>query len=79
MKKRKYEFQSDFARGYVALGRAEGKAEGRVEIVRKQLTLRFGALSGDTEDHISQASPEELDGIAARILTAETLEQVLNG
>jgi hypothetical protein len=79
MKTRKYEFQSDFARRYVALGRAEGKAEGRAEIVRRQLTLRFGALSRGAEDHISQASSDELDGIAARILTAETLEQVLNG
>ena len=31
MEARKYEYQSDFAKKYIALGEAEGKAEGEAE------------------------------------------------
>ncbi len=37
----KYEYQSDFARKYVA----QGRAEGRTDLVLKLLTLKFGKLS----------------------------------
>jgi hypothetical protein len=36
---RKYEYQSDFARRYVAQGQAEGEAKGRVALVARLLAL----------------------------------------
>jgi hypothetical protein len=74
---RKYEYQSDFARQYVAQGRAEGEAKGRVAVVARQLALRFGPLSVDVETRIAQASIADLDGIAERLLTARTLREAL--
>ncbi|MGD9597525.1 MAG: DUF4351 domain-containing protein [Steroidobacteraceae bacterium] len=77
----KYEYQSEFARRYVAQGRvegkAEGKAEGRAELVIRQLTLRFGSLGDDVRARISAASIEDLDAIGERLLTAQTLREAL--
>jgi hypothetical protein len=52
-------------------------AQGRTEIVLKQLGRRFGPLSADAQRRVQSASPEELDVMADRVLTAETLEEVL--
>ncbi|MGH8217134.1 MAG: DUF4351 domain-containing protein [Steroidobacteraceae bacterium] len=85
----KYEYQSEFARRYIRLGReegkaegmaegmAEGKAEGRAEILIKLLGLRFGALPPGAEARIRGAGIEELDRLAVRVLTAQTLEDAL--
>jgi hypothetical protein len=72
-----YEYQSDFARRYVAQGRAEGKTEGRVEIVLKQLALRFGPLTEAVQARLSSAPDAHLDAVAEQILTAQTLEEAL--
>ncbi|MCW5572406.1 MAG: DUF4351 domain-containing protein [Steroidobacteraceae bacterium] len=81
----KYEYQSEFARRYVAQGKAEGKAEGmaegkaegRAELVARQLTLRFGPLGDGARARISAASIEDLDAIGERLLTAQTLQEAL--
>ena len=77
----KYEYQSEFAKRYIALGKAEGeaqgKAEGRADLVKRQLTLRFGKLPAETVTRISTASIEELDAIGERLLTASTLDEAL--
>ena len=70
---RKYEYQSDFARHYIAVGRAEGRAA----MITKQLTLRFGPLTPEVEARIAEASIAELDGIGERLLTAQTLHEAL--
>lgn len=75
-----YEYRSDYARHYVAEGLAQGLAEARAEgstRVLKQLTLRFGALGENVESRVRAAPVEELDEIAERLLTAETLEEAL--
>lgn len=69
----KYEYQSDFAKRYVA----QGRAEGRVAIVVRQLTRRFGALSPEVAARIAAASIDELDAIGDRLLTAQSLEEAL--
>lgn len=82
----KYEFQSEFARRYISIGRAEGeaegeargKAEGKAEVVLKQLTLRFGHIEQALADRVRTASPDDLERFAERVLTAATLEQVLS-
>ena len=85
----KYEYQSDFARRYVAQGRAEGEAhgravgiaeglaEGRAALIIRLLTLRFGAVDATLEGRIRHASVAELDGIAERLLSASSLQEVL--
>lgn len=69
----KYEYQSDFAKHYVA----EGRTQGRVAIIQRQLAARFGALSEDVRERIASSSIEEQDAIADRLLTAASLEEAL--
>jgi Domain of unknown function (DUF4351) len=72
-----FEYQSDFARHYVAQGREEGKTEGRVEIVLKLLTLRFGPLTEADRTRVRGALGAQLDAVAERMLSAQTLEEAL--
>jgi hypothetical protein len=58
--------------------RAEGRAEGRAELVLKLLTLRFGPLTEATVACVRAASIEQLDGYAEGVLTAQSLEQVFS-
>jgi hypothetical protein len=71
----KYEYQSDFAKHYVAQGKAEGELRGRAGLITRQLTLRFGPLPPEALSRIATASIEELDAIGERLLTARTLEE----
>jgi hypothetical protein len=77
----KYEYQSDFARRYVAEGEARGvamgEAKGRAALIVKLLTSRFGPLTHQIETRIAEASIEELDQIGERLLTAQTLDEAL--
>jgi hypothetical protein len=73
MDPQKYEYQSEFARRYVAQGRAEGRAA----LVMRQLALRFGPLTQQAETRIAEASIEELDEIGERLLTAQTLDEAI--
>jgi hypothetical protein len=77
MRKFKYEYQSDFARNYFGQGRAEGQLEGRVALVVKQLTLRFGSLTDAAMTRVKGASIDELDAIGERLLTARSLQEAL--
>lgn len=68
-----------------AKGRAEGKAEGeaqgkiagQAELLRKQLTLRFGELPAEARTRIADASLEQLEVYAERVLSAGSLDEVL--
>jgi hypothetical protein len=79
MDARTYEYQSDFARQYIAQGRAEGEAAGRAAVILRLLTVRFGVIEAQVQGRIQGASPSELDLIGERILTARTLEEALGG
>jgi predicted transposase YdaD len=82
----KYEYQSDFARRYVAQGRqegrqegrAEGRTEGRADLLTRQLTLRFGPLPDAAHAQLASASIEQLDAMGERLLSASSLQEVLN-
>ena len=73
----KYQYQSEFARRYFGQGKAAGRAEGRVEIILKLLTTRYGAVSAAVEARVRAAGSTELDRIAERVLTARTVEEAL--
>jgi hypothetical protein len=70
---RKYEYQSDFARRYVA----QGRMEGLTTIVSRLLAQRFGELSAETRQRISEYSVPELEAMADRLLIASTLNEAL--
>jgi Domain of unknown function (DUF4351) len=44
----------------------------------KLLTKRFGALSAAAEARVRGAGTAQLDGIAERVLTANTLDEILD-
>jgi hypothetical protein len=69
-----FEYQSNFARRYFF----QGKAEGRVELVLKQLALRFGPLSEAVQVRVRNAQDAQLDALAERVLTAQILDEALN-
>jgi hypothetical protein len=85
----KYEYQSEFARRYYGQGKADGVAEGKAagvaegrtagvaEIVLKQLATRFGALAPAVATRVQSASVADLERIAQRVLTAQTLDEAL--
>jgi hypothetical protein len=70
---RNYEYQSDFARRYVA----QGQTEGRVAIIAQQLALKFGPLSTEVQGRIREASTADLHAMAGRLLIAASLPEVL--
>ena len=63
----------------VAEGMAKGMAKGQAELLLRQLGLRFGEVDPATEQRVRQASGDELTHWAERILTADTLQGVLEG
>ena len=73
----KYEYQSDFAKKYIALGRQEGRVLGQAAVLARLLTRRFGALAPEAAARIAAASVDELDTIADRLLVAQSIEEAL--
>ena len=65
----KYQYQSEFAKRYVAQGRAD--------IVLRQLAVLFGPLPADVAARVSASSSDDLDAIGERLLTAESLDEAL--
>ncbi|MGI9322457.1 MAG: Rpn family recombination-promoting nuclease/putative transposase [Pseudomonadales bacterium] len=55
---------------------AEGKAEGKAEVLAKLLNLKFGRVPANAQRKIKQASPAELDAWAGSVLTAGSLKEV---
>ena len=60
-----------------AEGEAKGEAKGKTELLLKLLRLRFGRLPEVTRARLEAATPEQLDAWAERILTANSLDDVL--
>jgi len=81
-----YEYQSEFARRYISLGKAEGRTEGRTEgkvegkaeLLIRLATLKFGPLSEEVQQQVRARVSEELDTMAERLLSAATVEQLLD-
>jgi len=81
----KYEFQSEFAKRYVAQGellgeqRGEhrGEQRGRAQTLISLLNIKFGPLDSGTVSRVEGATIEELKLWAERVLEAKSLEDVL--
>jgi predicted transposase/invertase (TIGR01784 family) len=61
----------------IAEGEARGEAKGKAELLLRQLGLRFGALSDATREQVLHAPSERLDVWAERVITAQSLDEVL--
>jgi len=59
-------------------GRVEGRVEGQVRMLNRLLEHRFGALPQWATEKLTGASEQELNAWSDAILTAPTLESVLN-
>ncbi|MCA9711531.1 MAG: Rpn family recombination-promoting nuclease/putative transposase [Myxococcales bacterium] len=59
-------------------GEAEGEHRGRAGLLLKLLALRFGPVSASTRARIEAATLEQLDAWAERVLSAATLDDVLD-
>jgi uncharacterized protein with von Willebrand factor type A (vWA) domain len=58
-------------------GLQQGIAQGEIALLRRQLTRRFGPLPAWAEARLAQASTEQCEAWADRLLEAESLEGVL--
>ena len=57
-------------------GRMEGRTEGQARLLRKLLTVRFGALPASARARIADADEATLSRWGVRLLTAKTLDEV---
>ena len=57
--------------------RAEGEAHGRAEALVQLLTLKLGPLPRTALDTVYAASTDQLETWTARVLSADTLDDVL--
>ena len=58
-------------------GREQGRQEGEARLVLRQLQLKFGSLSAEVEDRVRSADAERLLVWGERVLTAESLADIL--
>ena len=65
------------AEKWQAEGEARGRSKEKAETLRKLLTLKFGELTEPVVHRIATASDAELDRWVERVLTADTLDQVI--
>jgi len=74
-----YEYQSDFAKKYVAQGRAEGRAEEATRAVLTALRVRGIAVPETTRERIvAEKDPERLERWLERAILAASLAEVLD-
>ena len=74
-----YEYQSDFAKKYVAEGRAEGRAEEAARAVLTALRVRGIAVPEATRERIlAEKEPERLERWHERAILAASLAEVLD-
>ncbi len=72
-----YEYQSDFAKRYVAQGEAKGRAEGRAGAIIAVLSARGIEPSAETLEHINNCTDlEQLDEWVRRAVTANSADEL---
>ncbi|WP_437275390.1 DUF4351 domain-containing protein [Sorangium sp. So ce375] len=73
-----YEYQSEFAKKYVALGRDQGRREGERAVLLRLLRARFGELPEAAIARVEGAEIAAIEQWAERVLSAKTLAEVLD-
>ena len=64
--------------GYAEYLRQEGRQEGERTVLERQLQRRFGVLTPEITEKLSEASSTELENWAEKVLDAKTLEDVFD-
>jgi len=64
--------------GFAERFRNEGMQQGEAQALKKLVQLKFGQLPDWAEEQINTASLEQLETWIEHILTAESLENLLN-
>ena len=57
-------------------GEAKGREEGKAEMFLSLFEMKFGAPSDDIREQIKSADEEEIQRLSARLLTADTADEV---
>ena len=60
-------------------GRKEGRKEGEAALLLRQLRHKFGPLDSAIEDRVNRTDAAQLLEWGDRVLSASTLDEVLNG
>ena len=58
-------------------GRQEGRQEGELNILRRVITKRFGAIPEWLEEWLAHSSANELEELSDRVLDAQSLEDLV--
>lgn len=66
-----------WAEGYLATGRMEGRLEGEIGVLTRQLTRRFGALPTWADTRLNAATEQDLAQWTDAVLDATSLTDVL--
>ena len=66
-----------FLQSMLDRGRAEGKVEGELKLIFKQMNAKFGRIPAWANQRLVEATPAQLDRWSLKILTADTIECVL--
>ncbi|HOU40316.1 MAG TPA: DUF4351 domain-containing protein, partial [Promineifilum sp.] len=56
---------------------SEGRVEGQLELLARLIAKRFGGVAALYHDRLIKLSPEGLNSVTERLLTAESLEELL--
>jgi hypothetical protein len=74
-----YEYQSPFAKKYVAQGRAEGRAEGEARALLTVLRVRgITVLDADRERILAEKDPERLERWLEKAAVAASVAAVID-
>jgi hypothetical protein len=58
-------------------GRQEGRQEGELTILRRQIKKRFGSVPKSAEERLAKLSAKELEDLSVRVLDAKSIESLL--
>ena len=78
LKKMLTESTIDWSREWREMGKLEGKLEGEAAILQRLLTKRFGTLDDITLTRLHNATSDQLESWAERVLDATTLQAVFD-
>ncbi len=73
-----YEYQSDFATKFIAIGEEQGRKDGERALLLRQLRARFGELPPDVVTRVEGAEVGTIERWGERVLSAKSLAEVLD-
>lgn len=77
-REQKMQWISPMEQSFMDRGREQGRKEGAIEILERQLAQRFGPLSKTDRNKLAKASLDQLRRWSDRMSQAESLQQVLD-